>query len=129
MKTGALFAASCEMGAMLGGAEPEARAALRAYGHMLGLAFQIADDLLDVEADGGGARQGDRQGRRPRQGDARRPSRPDEGAPRLAAAVAKSQRHLARFGADGLSSPPRPALPRNGGVANPATPPRISPCR
>ena len=49
MKTGALIAFSCEAGALLGKAAPELRRALVAYAHDLGLAFQIADDLLDVE--------------------------------------------------------------------------------
>jgi farnesyl diphosphate synthase len=49
MKTGALIAFSCEAGAMLAKAPPELRTALRGYAHDLGLAFQIADDLLDVE--------------------------------------------------------------------------------
>ena len=49
MKTGALIAFSCESGAILGKAAEPARHALRAYAHDLGLAFQIADDLLDVE--------------------------------------------------------------------------------
>jgi farnesyl diphosphate synthase len=49
LKTGALIAFSCEAGAILGKAAPEARRALRFYAHDLGLAFQIADDLLDVE--------------------------------------------------------------------------------
>ena len=49
MKTGALIAFSCEAGAILGKAAEPARHALRAYAHDLGLAFQIADDLLDVE--------------------------------------------------------------------------------
>ena len=49
LKTGALIAFSCEAGAILGKATPEARLALRGYAHDLGLAFQIADDLLDVE--------------------------------------------------------------------------------
>ncbi len=49
MKTGALIAFSCEAGAILGRAPVEARTALRGYAHDLGLAFQIADDLLDVE--------------------------------------------------------------------------------
>lgn len=49
MKTGALIAFACEAGAILGkGAEPP-RLALRAYARDIGLAFQIADDLLDVE--------------------------------------------------------------------------------
>jgi heptaprenyl diphosphate synthase len=46
-KTATLLAACCEIGALLGGLEAESRAALREYGHMLGLAFQIADDVLD----------------------------------------------------------------------------------
>jgi farnesyl diphosphate synthase len=49
MKTGALIAFSCEAGAVLAKASKEARLALRGYAHDLGLAFQIADDLLDVE--------------------------------------------------------------------------------
>jgi farnesyl diphosphate synthase len=49
LKTGALIAFSCEAGAILGKAAPEVRLALRGYAHDLGLAFQIADDLLDVE--------------------------------------------------------------------------------
>jgi farnesyl diphosphate synthase len=49
MKTGALIAFSCEAGAILAKAPHEVRLALRGYAHDLGLAFQIADDLLDVE--------------------------------------------------------------------------------
>ena len=49
-KTGALFAASVELGAIHAGAAPERREAIREYGDALGLAFQIADDLLDVSA-------------------------------------------------------------------------------
>ena len=51
MKTGMLIAVSCEMGAILGKATNGARNALHAYTHDLGLAFQIADDLLDTEGD------------------------------------------------------------------------------
>jgi len=51
LKTGALIAFACEAGAILGEAGDEARARLGAYGRDLGLAFQIADDLLDVEGD------------------------------------------------------------------------------
>ena len=47
-KTGALFAASLEMGAIAAGANDTQHAALKAYGRHLGLAFQITDDLLDV---------------------------------------------------------------------------------
>src|SRR6185369_10801386 len=49
MKTGAIIAFSCEAGAILGHAGPQARHALNAYAHDLGLAFQIVDDLLDAE--------------------------------------------------------------------------------
>jgi farnesyl diphosphate synthase len=51
MKTGALIAFSCEAGAILAKAPAELRTALRGYAHDLGLAFQIADDLLDIEGD------------------------------------------------------------------------------
>ena len=47
LKTGALFGFSCEAGAILAGEDGAARAALRAYAACIGLAFQIADDLLD----------------------------------------------------------------------------------
>lgn len=46
-KTGALIAASCEIGGLLGGGEPDQTQALRSYGLHVGLAFQIADDLLN----------------------------------------------------------------------------------
>lgn len=50
MKTGCLIAGSCRLGAVLGGAPAAARDALGAYGIAMGLAFQIADDVLDVES-------------------------------------------------------------------------------
>jgi geranylgeranyl pyrophosphate synthase len=49
-KTGALIAASAEIGAVAAHAAARARAAYRAYGEDVGLAFQIADDILDVTA-------------------------------------------------------------------------------
>jgi len=49
-KTGALFVAAVCGGARLGGANETQLAALRDYARNLGLAFQVADDLLDVEA-------------------------------------------------------------------------------
>lgn len=49
MKTGMLFAISCEAGAILGKAPRNLRSSLRAYANNLGLAFQITDDLLDAE--------------------------------------------------------------------------------
>jgi farnesyl diphosphate synthase len=51
MKTGALIAFSCEAGAILGSAGAAERRAVAGYGERLGLAFQIADDLLDIEGD------------------------------------------------------------------------------
>ncbi|HLO77885.1 MAG TPA: farnesyl diphosphate synthase [Magnetospirillum sp.] len=51
MKTGRLIGFSCEAGAVLAKAAPSLRQALKNYAHDLGLAFQIADDLLDVEGD------------------------------------------------------------------------------
>jgi farnesyl diphosphate synthase len=51
MKTGALLRFGCLAGAMLGEAKPAQREALDRYGSALGEAFQIADDLLDVEGD------------------------------------------------------------------------------
>jgi farnesyl diphosphate synthase len=51
MKTAALFAGACEMGAILGEAPADQRAALRAFGLNFGLAFQITDDLLDATGD------------------------------------------------------------------------------
>ncbi|HSM96035.1 MAG TPA: farnesyl diphosphate synthase [Rhizomicrobium sp.] len=53
MKTAALINFSCEAGAILGKASQPMRNALLAYGMELGLAFQIADDLLDAEGDAG----------------------------------------------------------------------------
>jgi len=47
LKTGELFMASCEIGAILGHATLNERQALRYYAHDLGLAFQIRDDILD----------------------------------------------------------------------------------
>lgn len=49
-KTGALFACSTEIGALLSGAPPSRREALRTYGEKLGMAFQVVDDILDFTA-------------------------------------------------------------------------------
>jgi farnesyl diphosphate synthase len=51
MKTGALLRFACLAGGMLGSATPQQRKALERYGAAVGQAFQIADDLLDVEGD------------------------------------------------------------------------------
>jgi farnesyl diphosphate synthase len=51
LKTGALIGWCVEAGAILGGAPQDLRTSLRGYAHCVGLAFQIADDLLDHEGD------------------------------------------------------------------------------
>jgi octaprenyl-diphosphate synthase len=49
-KTACLFSVCMRLGAILGGATPEQEAALGKYGHDLGMAFQIVDDVLDLTA-------------------------------------------------------------------------------
>lgn len=51
LKTGRLIRAACRMGVIAAGGDGEALAAADAYGDAVGLAFQIADDVLDVTAD------------------------------------------------------------------------------
>ncbi len=51
MKTGALIRFACEAGAIIAGASAEDRRRLRTFGEKIGLAFQLADDLLDLTAD------------------------------------------------------------------------------
>ncbi|WP_439814905.1 polyprenyl synthetase family protein [Zavarzinia sp. CC-PAN008] len=53
LKTGALISFGAEAGAILGKASETCRHALQHYAHDLGLAFQITDDLIDVEGDAG----------------------------------------------------------------------------
>jgi octaprenyl-diphosphate synthase len=48
MKTGELFALSCDLGAFLSGATPAQRQSLRLYGLEIGTAYQVYDDCLDV---------------------------------------------------------------------------------
>ncbi|WP_029898671.1 polyprenyl synthetase family protein [Desulfohalovibrio reitneri] len=50
-KTGALIRVACEAGAVLGGADAQGRAKAREYGVLMGAAFQIVDDVLDVVGD------------------------------------------------------------------------------
>ncbi len=50
-KTGTLIRASCELGALMAGVERETASALGEFGEELGIAFQFADDLLDISAD------------------------------------------------------------------------------
>ena len=51
MKTGALLRFACEAGAIIAGSEPEHRQRLRLFGQKIGLAFQLADDILDLTSD------------------------------------------------------------------------------
>ncbi len=60
-KTGALLSVSLELGAITAGATPKNRQSLIIYGNRLGLAFQIADDLLDLR--GSPAKMGKRTGK------------------------------------------------------------------
>ena len=48
MKTGALFAVSCELGAFLGGGSPEGQNRLLQFGDLFGIAYQIYDDIVDL---------------------------------------------------------------------------------
>ncbi len=50
-KTGSLIATSARYGALFGGASPQVVAALTGYGERVGVAFQLADDILDLAAD------------------------------------------------------------------------------
>ena len=50
-KTAALLSASCHIGALLGGADDSLQEAYRSFGHYLGLAFQVQDDILGIWGD------------------------------------------------------------------------------
>lgn len=52
LKTASFIRACCEVGGQLAGASPEIRSALRKFGEHIGLAFQIADDILDYKGKG-----------------------------------------------------------------------------
>jgi octaprenyl-diphosphate synthase len=52
-KTAALFAAACEAGSILSDAPSEVTGALRRFGHELGIAFQMADDVVDFSPSSG----------------------------------------------------------------------------
>ncbi|MEI9901243.1 MAG: polyprenyl synthetase family protein [Hyphomicrobium sp.] len=98
LKTGALLAASCEAGAVLARASDAQRGMLRRYGEGIGLAFQIADDLLDAEGDASTV--GKATGKDSAAGKATLVSVMGLEAARaeLARAVEESERELAPFG-------------------------------
>jgi farnesyl diphosphate synthase len=100
MKTGALIHFACVAGGVLGKASPEQIEALSRYGHALGRAFQIADDLLDVEGDA--AAVGKAIGKDAAAGKATLVGLLGVAGARerLKALVADADRALARFGAD-----------------------------
>jgi len=51
MKTGALFAVSCELGAFIGGGSADSQARLLEFGNLFGVAYQIYDDIVDLVGD------------------------------------------------------------------------------
>jgi farnesyl diphosphate synthase len=98
MKTGELIAFACEAGAILGKAAPQQRQALRNYAHDLGLAFQIVDDLLDV--DGSAEEAGKPVGQDQVRGKATFVSilGPERARHQAQALVTQSEQHLTTFG-------------------------------
>ena len=99
MKTGALIRFACRAGAILGEANQAARANIDRYGAAIGQAFQVADDLLDVEGDS--ATIGKAAGKDAVAGKATLVATlgPDGARARLAALVADADAALAPFGA------------------------------
>jgi farnesyl diphosphate synthase len=99
MKTGALLKFACRAGAILGQASAAQREALDRYGTAVGKAFQIADDLLDVEGDP--ALVGKQTGKDAEAGKATIVGLlgPDGARARLRMLVAEAEAALASFGA------------------------------
>jgi farnesyl diphosphate synthase len=106
LKTGALIKAAIRLPAIVAGADSDARAALDAFADDLGLAFQIQDDILDVEAST--EQLGKSAGKDAAQAKATYPALLGlDGAKALLSELAERMpRHLARFGepADALKS-------------------------
>ncbi len=100
MKTGALLTFACRIGAILGRVAPDISAEISRFGLALGRAFQVADDLLDVEGDA--TLVGKATGKDASAGKATLVSLLGvEGAKqRLAALVAEAENALQHFGAD-----------------------------
>ncbi len=114
-KTGAMFTVSTTLGSLVAGASEEQQAALRTYGQKLGLAFQIADDLLDVE--GSTAAVGKRVGKDRDHGKLTFPGLlgVDESRRRARALIDEARAAVAPFGsaADRLTALARYVLERN----------------
>ncbi|HEX2656336.1 MAG TPA: farnesyl diphosphate synthase [Xanthobacteraceae bacterium] len=100
MKTGALLRYACLAGALLGEADATKREALERYGAVLGQAFQIADDLLDIESDA--ATLGKQTGKDAAAGKATLVSvlGTDQAKARLKVLVSEAENALAPFGAN-----------------------------
>jgi farnesyl diphosphate synthase len=98
MKTGALLAFACNAGALLGNADAGAREAIGRYGRAVGQAFQIADDILDL--DGDAAVVGKSTGKDAAAGKATLPALlgRDAATARLAALIKDAEAALAPFG-------------------------------
>jgi farnesyl diphosphate synthase len=103
MKTGALIAYACEAGAVIGRAAPAERARLADFGAKLGLAFQLADDLID--ATGNAATAGKATAKDAARGKATLVARHGVAAARamLAEAVGEAVAMLAPFGGRGAT--------------------------
>lgn len=114
-KTGALIQASLRIGAMVAGATDGELAALSAYGRRLGLAFQITDDLLDVQSSE--ATTGKRVGKDAQRGKLTFPGLlgVDPSAQRAQELISEACEALEPFGsrADGLRTLARYVLERN----------------
>ena len=89
-KTGALITAAAVSGSAMAGGDDRRIAAITKYAAELGLAFQIVDDMLDVEGDAGDARQDGRQGCRRRQTQLPRALRPRSNRAMAAECVARA---------------------------------------
>jgi farnesyl diphosphate synthase len=100
LKTGALIGWCVEAGAIMGGASQDLRTSLRGYAHCLGLAFQIADDLLDHGGDE--AKVGKRVQKDQEQGKETFVSMlgPDRARRQAELLVAQAVDHLQSFGTD-----------------------------
>lgn len=116
LKTGALFTASCELGGILCGAPAARRERLGRFGRAFGLAFQIVDDILDVE--GSALELGKSPGKDARAGKATFPAMwgVEESRRRAAALVDEACEALRPFGAraEALSGLARAMLARRG---------------
>ena len=112
LKTGALFGFACEAGAMLAREDGAARAALRDYAACIGLAFQIADDLLDHEGTEADLGKAVGKGCCRRQGDLRGPARRRRSTPAGRGAGGRCHRGAQRLRREGSTAPRRRPLYR-----------------